>query len=79
MLNQKSYGDLKQNLTTYQMSCLIVHIILHVNHAAFEKICDHIGKQEQLKHLQDLYFGNLLIQVLRIYFQFYMVKHHLVP
>ena len=76
ILNQKSYGDLKQNLTTYQMSCLIVHIILHVSQAAFEKICDHIRNQEQLKHLKDLYFGKYQFKSLE---SIIMVKHHLVP
>lgn len=78
-LSQKNYGDLKQNLTTYHMSCLIVRIILHVDQADFKQICDHIRNKEQFKYLQDLYFGKLPIEVLSTDFLFYMVKHHLVP
>ena len=59
ILNQKNCRDLEQDLIMYQMSCLIVQIILHVNQADFEKICDHIKNQEQLKPLKDLYFGKL--------------------
>lgn len=49
----------ERHLTTYQMSRVHLHIILHVNEIDFTKICIYIENQELVGCLKELYFGKL--------------------
>ena len=57
LLNNDMWENSRQALTTYRMSCLIIRIILCITNADFEKLCGHIGNQEQVKQLSELYYG----------------------
>ena len=57
LLCNNAWESLKQVLTTYRMSCLIVKIVLCMDKADFEKLCNHVKNHEQVKQLSELYSG----------------------
>ena len=57
LLCNTAWESLRQVLTTYKMSCLIVKIVLSMENANFEKLCGYINNQEQVKQLSELYNG----------------------
>ena len=53
-----TFDSLRQALTIYQMSCLIIRIILCMGKDDFEKLCSYFENQEHVgQHLSELYFG----------------------
>ena len=56
LLCNNAWESLKQVLTTYRMSCLIVRIILCMDKPDFVKLCNYID-QKQVKQLDELYNG----------------------
>ena len=56
-IQKVTYENLRQVLTVYRMSCLIVRIILCMNTAEFKNLYSHIASQEQIKQLSNLYYG----------------------
>ena len=60
ILSENAYNNLKNILTIYRMSYLMVKIILCIDKCNFEKLCNHIGNHEKVKQLSDLYFGKNL-------------------
>ena len=61
LLNEQNCKNLKQNLTAHQMSCLNTQVILHVNEDDFVKICNYIDSQVQVKCLETLYYGKVIV------------------
>ena len=57
LIDKNAYNNLKNILTVYRMSYLIIKIILCLDNATFEKLCNHVDSQEKVKQLNDLYYG----------------------
>ena len=57
LLCHSAWESLKQALTTYRISCLIVKIILWMKKADFDKLCDVIKNEKQVKQISELYHG----------------------
>ena len=54
LLSNTAWESLRQVLTTYRMSYLIVKIVLCMKNEDFEKLCGYVKSQGQLS---DLYYG----------------------
>ena len=63
LLCNAAWESLRQVLTTYRMSCLIIRIVLCMDNADFEKLCGYIDNHEQNKHLSELYYGKQICSV----------------
>ena len=57
LLCNAAWESLRQVLTTYRMSCLIVRIVLCMENDDFEKLCKNTEKQGEFKYLIELYYG----------------------
>ena len=57
IFSNNTWEILRQVLTIYRMSCLIVRVILCMDKPDFDKLCILIGNQEQVNSLSKLYSG----------------------
>ena len=60
ILPENAYNSLKDILTVYRISYLMVKVILCIDKSDFDKLCYHICNREQVKQLSDLYHGKNL-------------------
>ena len=71
-----AWESLRQALTTYKMSCLIVKIILWMKKADFDKLCDFIKNEEQVKKISELYHGKHILYSVGIVRGYWLTSYH---